>query len=42
MLVLKQLDCASSMTYTRETLKRLQGEFYKEVKKIEDMTGKEN
>ncbi|CAA9959388.1 geranylgeranyl pyrophosphate synthetase [Pyrenophora teres f. maculata] len=42
MLALKQLDCAGSMVYTRETLKRLQGEVYKDVKKIEDMTGKEN
>ncbi|KAI2484278.1 Geranylgeranyl pyrophosphate synthase/Polyprenyl synthetase [Pyrenophora tritici-repentis] len=42
LLVLEQLDCAGSMTYTRETLKRLQGEVHKDVKKIEDMTGKEN
>ncbi|KAJ5065742.1 isoprenoid synthase domain-containing protein [Bipolaris maydis] len=41
-LLLKQLDRTGSMSYTRETLKRLEGEVYKGVKKIEDATKTEN
>ncbi|EUC50502.1 hypothetical protein COCMIDRAFT_82073 [Bipolaris oryzae ATCC 44560] len=41
-LVLKQLDRTDSMTYTRETLKRLEGRVYKGVKRIEDATKMEN
>jgi ophiobolin F synthase len=41
-LVLRQLDCAGSMTYTRETLKRLEGEVYEGVKRVEGATKMEN
>lgn len=41
-LVLKQLDRAGSMVYTRETLKRLQAEVNGGVKRIEDATEQEN
>lgn len=41
-LVLKQLDRTGSMSYTRETLKRLEGEIYKGVKRIEDAAKTEN
>jgi ophiobolin F synthase len=41
-LVLEELDRAGSMAYTRETLKRLQGEVYSGVKRIEGVTAQEN
>ncbi|RYN20222.1 Fusicoccadiene synthase [Alternaria tenuissima] len=41
-LVLGQLDRAGSMTYTRDTLRRLQGEIHAGLKRVEDVTGREN
>ncbi|RAR08378.1 terpenoid synthase [Stemphylium lycopersici] len=40
--VLEQFDRAGSMAYTRETLKRLQGEVYDRLEMIEDATKQEN
>ncbi|CAN9449237.1 unnamed protein product [Alternaria alternata] len=41
-LVLGQLDRAGSMKYTRDTLRRLQGEIHAGLKRVEDVTGREN
>ena len=41
-LVLGQLDRAGSMTYTRDTLRRQQGEIHAGLKRVEDVTGREN
>ncbi|USP73611.1 fusicoccadiene synthase [Curvularia clavata] len=41
-LVLEQLKLAGSMEYTLETLKKLQGETYAGVEKMERETGREN
>ncbi|KAI5376644.1 hypothetical protein J4E82_004590 [Alternaria postmessia] len=41
-LVLGQLDRVGSMMYTRDTLKRLQGEIHAGLKRIENVTGREN
>ncbi|CAN9134015.1 unnamed protein product [Alternaria alternata] len=41
-LLLGQLDRAGSMKYTRDTLRRLQGEIHAGLKRVEDVTGREN
>lgn len=41
-LVLKQLEHAGSMAYTQETLKRLQGQIYAGVEKLEKTLAREN
>jgi geranylgeranyl pyrophosphate synthase len=41
-LVLEQLDRVGSMVYTQDTLKRMQGQIYDRVKRIESRTGREN
>lgn len=41
-LVLEQLDRVGSMVYTQDTLKRMQGQIYDRVKRIESHTGREN
>jgi geranylgeranyl pyrophosphate synthase len=41
-LVLEQLDRLGSMVYAQDTLKRMQGQVYDRVKRIESRTGREN